>query len=174
MVKRFLNRKILMTVAVVLVASVSLSACDTLRKKFTRQKKQDQSQSPDFIPVLEPQDYPAPENNPVENYKLHYALIKAWYKDLWTAIDDKNSDKMVKNSIKQILDHIAQMKPSLKTQKAQGLNQLADLLKYYNTSLNDPRPMRNYARIESDLRAFDRMLRDRFRDDHVKGDFINQ
>ncbi len=174
MVKRLLNRKILMTVAVVLAVSVSLSACDTLRKKFTRQKKQSETQSPDFVPVLEPQEYPAPEHNPVENYKQHYALIKAWYRDLWTAIDEKNSDGIAKNSLKQILEHIDQMKLLLKPNRAKGLNQLVDLLKYYKTSLDTPRSLRNYARIESDLRAFDRMLRGHFRHDRLKGDFINQ
>ena len=172
MMKCFLNRRTVITLAALLTLCVSFSACDTLRKKFTRQKKQDETQNPDFVPVLEPKDYPAPEHNPVRNYQLHYALIKAWYKDLWTAIDDKSSDKMVKNSIKQILDHIDQMKPLLKPHKAQTLDQLVNLLKYYNTSLDSPRQLRNYARIESDLRSFDRMLRAHFRYDRLKGDFI--
>ena len=160
-------------ISFVLVLTVSLSACDSLRKKFIRQKKGGQQESTDFIPVLEPQEYPAPQTNPVFNYKNHYALIKAWYRDLWTGIDDKN-DGAVKQSLRQIFDHIEQMKLLLKPQKAQSLNQLADLLSFYKASLDQPRNIRNYSRIRSDLRAFDRMLRDHFRDDKLKGNFINE
>ena len=171
MIKCLVHRKVLTTIACAVIVSIGLSACEPLRKKFTRKKKEGQEVQ-DFIPVLEPQDYPAPENNPKEMYAQHYALIKAWYRDLWTAIDDKNSDKMAQGSLKQIFNHIDQMKPLLKAQKSQGLDQLAGLLKYYNTSLDAPRPLRNYARIESDLRAFDRLLRGQFRYDKVKEDII--
>ncbi|MBF0491120.1 MAG: hypothetical protein HQL15_11025 [Candidatus Omnitrophica bacterium] len=174
MIKRFINPRMLVTVSSLLIICIGLSACETLKKKFTRRKKQDASQSPDFQPVLEPQDYPAPEHNPIENYKLHYSLIKAWYKDLWTGVDEKNMDSMVSYSIKQIWDHIEQMKPLLKTEKAQELPQLADLLKFYQDSLSQPRQARNYSRIRSDLRAFDRMLRGKFRDDRLKGEFVTK
>ncbi len=171
MIKNF-NRKMFVSIVAVLVFSMSLSACETLRKKFTRKKKEMQTQ--DFQPVLEPQEYPAPQNNPVESYEQHYDLIKAWYKDLWTGIDEKNTDHMVKYSMKQIFDHIDQMKLLLKPEKAQGLNQLSGLLKYYWTALDQPRSFRNYSRIQSDLRAFDRMLRDHFREDRLKGEFVGR
>ncbi|MEI7998067.1 MAG: hypothetical protein WCH62_00965 [Candidatus Omnitrophota bacterium] len=172
MVNRLLNRRLIVSIVALLVVSVSLSACETLRKKFTRKKKAGH-ETQDFQPVLEPQEYPSIEHSPVENYKQHYALIKAWYKDLWTGIDEKNTDKTVKYSIKQILDHIDQMKLLLKGPKAQELDQLAGLLKYYKESLDQPRQSRNYPRIESDLRAFDRTLRANFRDDKFQGEFVN-
>lgn len=166
------HRQFFTVVACLVMFSVGLCACDTLKKKFIRQKKGGQ-ETTDFVPVLEPQEYPAPQNNPVLNYQNHYALIKAWYRDLWTGIDDKN-DSMVKQSIRQILDHIEQMKPLLKADKAKGLDELASLLKFYRTSLDQPRMARNYARIQSDLRSFDRMLRDHFSAGRLKGNFINQ
>ena len=169
-----MSRRLLVTIAFMLVVCLSTSSCESLRKKFTRHKKQDQTQSSDFQPVLEPQEYPAPENNPEFNYKQHYALIKVWYKDLWTGIDEKNTDTVVKNSLKQIFDHIDQMKSLLKPEKATGLNQLADLLKYYKASLDQARIQRNYSRIQSDLRAFDRMLRGQFRVDLIQKDFIGK
>ena len=47
----------------ILVLSMSLSSCETLRKKFTRHKKQaEEDQS--VVPVLEPEEYPSPEHNP--------------------------------------------------------------------------------------------------------------
>ncbi len=173
MVKCFLNRKLFVSIVTLLVLCVGLSACDTLRKKFTRQKKEGQ-ESRDFQPVLEPQDYPAPENNSPLVYQQHYALIKAWYRDLWTGVDEKNSDSTVKFSLKQIFEHIDQMKLLLKPEKAAAFDQLANLLKFYQTSLNSSRNVRNYSRIQSDLRAFDRMLRDQLRLDKIKGDLVGR
>ena len=51
-----------------LVFSLSLSSCDTLRQKFTRHKKQgEEDQS--IVPVLEPEEYPAPQHNPQQIIK---------------------------------------------------------------------------------------------------------
>ncbi|MBF0490894.1 MAG: hypothetical protein HQL15_09870 [Candidatus Omnitrophica bacterium] len=168
MAKYVLNRRMLMTFAAMLVVTLSLSSCETLKKKFTRKKKANQMESAEFQPVLEPQDYPAPEHNSVEIYKSHYALIKVWYHDLWSGVSERGNDGGVSYAIKQTLDHIEQMKAMLKPEKAAGLTQLAGLLKFYQASLDQPRPVRNYSRIQSDLRAFDRMLRDQYRLDVIK------
>jgi len=173
MVKHLLNRKMITSIIVVLVLSVSLSACETLKKKFTRKKKGVQEVQ-DFQPVLEPQDYPAIENDPVKAYNENYDLVKAWYRDLWTGVEEKNNDRAVQYSIKQVLDHINQMKLLLKADKAKEFDQLTGLLGYYQTFLDQPRSLRNYSRIQSDLRAFDRMLRNHFREDKLKGEFIGK
>jgi hypothetical protein len=172
MVKDLLNQRVLFTVAVMLMVTLSLSSCETLKKKFTRKKKADAIQSAEFQPVLEPQDYPAPERNPVEMYKNHYALLKVWYHDLWAGVSEHGSDGAVSYGIKQSLDHIEQMKALLNSGKAQELSKLADLLKYYKESLDKLPAMRNYSRIQSDLRAYDRMLRGQFRIDVVKGELL--
>ena len=171
MVDRIRCRKLIMGIAVVLAVSLSLSSCETLRKKFTRQKKKDQSEGKDFTPVLEPQEYPAPENNPVENYKQHYALVKAWYKDLWTALEGKWSDKKTEYTLKQIYGHIEEMQKLVVPSKQGEFVRLRNLLKYYDNSLNGPLPLRNTARIQSDLRAFDRQLR-QMNADKEKGDLV--
>ena len=164
-------RKLVVSVAAVLAMSLSLSACEPLRKKFTRQKKKDKSEERDFVPVLEPQEYPAPENNPVENYKQHYALVKAWYKDLWTALEEKWSDKKIEYTLKQIYGHIEEMQKLVVPSKQGEFVHLRNLLKYYDCSLNGPLPLRNTARIQSDLRAFDRQLR-QMNADKEKGSFV--
>jgi hypothetical protein len=174
MIKGLVNRHLLITVSLMLMATFSLSSCETLKKKFTRHKKGENQQT-ELQPVLEPQDYPSPDKNPPDVYKQHYALIKVWYKDLWTGIEQPAiaTDMTVRYSIKQMLDQLEQMKPLLKSEKAAGLGKLQDLLKFYQTSLDHPRIMRNYSRIQSDLREFDRFLRDQYSFDAIKDDLIS-
>jgi hypothetical protein len=145
--------------ALLLTISMSFSSCEPLRKKFTRQKKKDQQAENSFIPVLEPQEYPAPKDNPIENYKQHYSLVKVWYKDLWTSVEEKSSDKHTQYVVKQVYAHIEDMRALLSPDKQTELDKLKALLKYYDESLNGPRPLRNMSRVQSDLRAFDRQLR---------------
>lgn len=172
MMRILFDRRFLTSVALLLSVAVTLTSCDPLRKKFTRKKKES-AESIDFQPVLEPQDYPAPEHDPALLYKQHYSLIKVWYKDLWSGIDERMSDGMVKYGLKQISGQIEEMKALLKPDRAAGLEKLNNLLAYYRTSLEQQRSFRNYSRIQSDLRAFDRMLRGDYRFDKVKEDLAS-
>ncbi len=159
-------------IACLVVTSISFSACEPLRKKFTRQKKKDASADQDFIPVLEPQEYPSVQQDPVQNYKQHYALIKAWYRDMWTALEERGSDKQQRYLLKTIYGHIDDMRKLVGPQEQRKLDELAKVLSYYDSALGVPAPMRNVPRIRSDLRAFDRMLRNKLRADKIKGAFI--
>ena len=167
-----MGKKTAVAIIAVLVMSMSLSACEPLRKKFIRQKKKAQTEDANFIPVLEPQEYPAPENNPPENYQQHYALIKAWYRDLWTALEEKSSDKRIRYTIKQVYSHIEEMQKIVKPEVQTQLQGLKGFLKYYEDSLNSPLPLRNVSRVQSDLREFDRRLR-RLGVDDVKDSFVD-
>ena len=69
------HRKAVLVIAGILVLSLSLSSCDSLRSKFTRKKSKAEIESQTVQPVLEPEDYPAPELNPEHNYKENYELI---------------------------------------------------------------------------------------------------
>jgi hypothetical protein len=159
-------------IACLVATSITFSACEPLRKKFTRQKKKDASAEQDFIPVLEPQEYPAADKDPVQSYKQHYALIKAWYRDMWTALEERGSDKQQRYLLKTIYGHIDDMRKLVGPQQQQKLDDLAKVLSYYDNALGVPPAMRNVSRIRSDLRAFDRMLRNKLRADKIKGAFI--
>ena len=165
------HKKAVVVIAGLLVLSLTLSSCDTLRQKFTRKKKKGEEEQA-FVPVLVPEEYPAPELNPEQNYKENYDLIKAWYTDLWTAIDDKNSAKYVHYIISQVTNHIAQMEKLVDAPTQANLVKLAGFLDYYSASLDDSWQVRNVSRIQSDLRAFDRFLRDHLRADRIKGHFV--
>ncbi len=159
-------------VACMLVLTVSLSACEPLRKKFTRQKKKTAVVDNDFIPVLEPQEYPAAEKVPAEVYKQHYALLKVWYKDLWRSLDERGSDRQQKYLLKTMHGHIDDMRKIVGPAQQPKFDALAANLAYYDTAMEVPAPMRNVSRIHSDLRAFDRLLRNTLRADKIKNDFV--
>ena len=57
------HKKAVFVIAGLLVLSLSLSSCDTLRQKFTRKKKKGEEDQA-FVPVLVPEEYPAPQVNP--------------------------------------------------------------------------------------------------------------
>jgi hypothetical protein len=164
------HRSFVLVMTGLLVMSLTLSSCDSLRRKFIRQRKEPQEQTQ--APVLVPEEYATPQTSPEMNYKEHYALIKAWYHDLWTAIDDKNTSRYTHYIITQVTGHIAQMKDLVDLPTRIYLDKLASFLEYYEYSLAYSWQVRNVSRIQSDLRAFDRLLRDRLRIDKVKGHFV--
>ena len=56
---RFQKRyQLLMWIVPVLIVSLGFSGCETMRRKFVRQKKK--KETAEFIPVLEPIEYPGP------------------------------------------------------------------------------------------------------------------
>jgi hypothetical protein len=156
MIRKFAHKNVLVTLVLMVVVSLSLSSCETLRKKFTRNKKKNESS--DFIPVLEPQEYPAPQNDPVKQYRQHYALIKAWHKELSSNVQEKVSDKKQTYTLNEIYNHISEMQKLVNTQTSAQLQKAAEQLNYYRDALQQPVPLRNITRIQSDLRAFHHML----------------
>ena len=164
-------RKMVFFIAGLLVLSLTLSSCDTLREKFTRKKKKGEAEQTS-APILVPEEYPAPELNPEQNYKEHYDLIKAWYTDLVRSLDDRSTGEYTRYIISQVKNHIAQMKGLVDAPTQDNLVKLAGLLDYYKASLEDTWQMRNISRIRSDLLAFDRFLRDHLRADRIKGHFV--
>jgi hypothetical protein len=165
------HKKSILFIAGFLVLSVGLSSCDTLRHKFTRKKKEGEEDQA-FVPVLEPEEYPEPQLNPEYNYKENYDLIKAWYTDMWTAIDDKSTAKYIHYIITEVTNHINQMKPLVDAPTQANLVKLESYLDYYMSSLDDSWQTRNVSRIRSDLIEFDRFMRDHLRADRIKGHFV--
>jgi hypothetical protein len=165
------RRKAVLVIAGLLVMGLTLSSCDTLRQKFTRKKKPGQEDQT-FVPVLVPEEYPAPNMDPEKNYKEHYDLIKAWYHDLWSNLDNRDNGHYTHYIISQVTNHITQMEKLVDAQTQANLVKLAGFLDYYNSSQDDPWQARNLSRIQADLRGFDRFLRDHLRADRIKGHFV--
>jgi len=171
MVNFISQKRAVLLIAGIVVMSFSLSSCDTLRQKFTRKKKQGQVDQA-FVPVLVPEEYPTPQMDPEKNYKENYDLIKAWYHDLWTAIDDRGNGKYTHYIITQVTTHISRMEKLVDPPTQANLVKLAGFLDYYSSSCDDAWQTRNLSRIQADLRGFDRFLRDHLRADRIQGHFV--
>ena len=74
--------------------------------------------------------------------------------------------------ITEVTNHVTAMQKLVDAPTRADLVKLNSLLDYYRSSLDDPWPMRNVSRIESDLRAFDRLLRNHLRADRIQGHFV--
>lgn len=171
MIQVMRDRRPIVFIATIMILTLTLSSCDTLRRKFTRKKK-GHVEDIDYNPVLEPQEYPAPENNPVESYKQHYALLKVWYTDLWSDLQDKASDKKMTYTVKQLNGQIDEMERLVNPEKQADFNKLRGCLTYIKQSLDQPSPLRNRARIESDLRSFYHQLLTRLTLSKVKSQLV--
>jgi len=86
--KRDFFRSISMSLIVLVIISCVSSGCEPLRKKFVRQKKKEDTKR-EFIPVLDPIDYPARLHSTDEKYRHHYSLWQVWSKDLLGSLDSE-------------------------------------------------------------------------------------
>ncbi len=118
--ERYLS--VLSVLVVLCMLTVSVGGCASLRKKFTRKKKEKTSEQA-FIPVLDPIDYPAPSVSSEERYRYHYSLWKVWQRDLVKNIDNKGSDKSQKYLLGQIIAQLEEMKKWITAAKQKELSE---------------------------------------------------
>ncbi len=135
---------------------VALTGCASLRKKFTRVKK-NKDQKEDFIPVLQPVEYKKVEETPVQVYAQHYSMIKIYFKDLWDTLGKPDSNaKRERYIFTEILAHfdtMAALLTDVKYQEAQSLRaRFMPLLTAYDKADG----VRRYDLIAGDLRAIER------------------
>lgn len=163
--ERYLS--MLSIVVVLCVLTVSAGGCTSLRKKFTRKKKEKTSEQA-FIPVLDPIDYPAPSVSPEERYRYHYSLWKVWQRDLVQKIDSKGSDKNQKYLVGQIIAQLAEMKKWV-TEARQ--KELSDAIGEWNAILamyDRPAAMRSTMSLKRKVEASAKQIRDRLNPEMMK------
>lgn len=114
--------KVLIFTLVSCVALTSIS-CQSLRKKFTREKKEKKAE--DFNPVLDPIDYDVYVQSSKERYKYHYSLWQVWQKDLTRAFTEKESEKSIVYLFNRIEGQLQEMSRWLNAQTVTGLQKLS-------------------------------------------------
>ena len=168
-----IQQQLIKTIAVVLCIMVFASGCEPLRKKFTRKKKGTPTEDVGMIPVLEPQEYPTPDENPTLNYQQHYAMVKVFYKDLGLMVTDQRSAKNAQYVLDRVEEHLVQMKATLKQDKRGLVDQLTGYLSSYREAVNVQPHLRNRTKIEADLRRFHRVFIKECKPNQLKGSFVD-
>lgn len=147
----------------VLILCLLISAgCEPLRKKFIREKNKNKPSQ--FVPVLDPVDYPAAHESSKDRYDYHYSLWAVWERDLIKAIDEKVYDKKLQYTLSQEVVQLEEMKKYITESKAQELGLILDrIYKLQDQIVNKPAQMRNMYSIKQSLEAASRDIRHNFK-----------
>ncbi len=148
-----------------LIVSLSVTACEPLRKKF-RRKKKEEKQDTQFVPVLAPEEYATPEFDPLGEYRHRYNLWNLWYDDFMTGLEEDGSNKRQQYLLGQMavqLEEMGKLLPGdLQAQLEDHRKNLQDLQSYVSS------PMRNTIIIKNKINAVNAQVRGKFSPDEVK------
>jgi len=147
------------------------SGCEPLRKKFTRQKKKDESQSA-FIPVLDPVDYPDKVETPEESYRHYFSLWQVWDKDFMMRLQENSSDKKINFTFNQVLLQLTEMEKLLTGEKQQKIREYIGQLTALGQDLKQPAQIRNSSLIQRKVEHIGKDLRIGFRFKDVQGSLV--
>ncbi len=141
---------------------VGVSGCATLRKKFIRQKKKEDTV--EVQPVLVPKEYPAPQKTAEGTYRRHYALWRAWLQDLQKALEEGGSDKRMRYILDQMRTQLAAMTDLLVSPEDRTIS--ADLMRRIGAleeALDRPPALRRPATLQRMLQRMERQASRRLR-----------
>lgn len=132
---KIFQRKICVIVCALMVGSLLAGCSPAMRKKFVRQKNKT-DESTEFIPVLEPIDYPNQLETGKTRYDYFYALLKVWHKDALMLINDDHTDKQIRYTITQMklqLDELNKIFEGQAKQKvSESIKSVDSILAYYD------------------------------------------
>jgi hypothetical protein len=156
------TQQIRVTLIALVALTLLVSGCEPLRKKFVRQKKKDESAS-QFIPVLDPVDYPDKVASAPELYQHYFSLWQVWNKELLMRVQEQASDKKITFTFNQVLVQLTAMEKLLTGDKQKALNGYISQLDGIQKELEQPEQIRNTSLIERKLERIDGDLREGFR-----------
>jgi hypothetical protein len=150
-------RLIGLLLCLVMIVLETVGCSESFRKKFVRKKKE--ATREEFIPVLEPVEYPAAERSAEKRYRYFYSLWKVWSTDYLTSFDEKENEKKEKYALVQVLKSLDEMKKWLKEEKQPQLNTYLEEVKKVDAMYQLASAMRNrnamraqYERIMNGIR----------------------
>lgn len=112
------KKQIFLRLFVIGCALCFLTGCETLKRKFTRQRKTKQTQEE---MIIVPRDYSA---HPFPNdvlYKQYFVYWKSWNQELITALNDQAPYKKILDCADQALVNLRKMAAYLQEDKAKAL-----------------------------------------------------
>jgi len=151
--------------------SVLSSGCEPLRKKFTRQKKKDK-EGQEFVPVLDPVDYPDAVFSAPKAYQHHLNMWKVWYKDLSTALSENAGEKRLVYLVDQLLVQLGEMQNVLTGEKKSALGEVHAKVQAVRDDLTQPAAMRSNTEINRRMKLLDKQVRNDFDFSDVENDLV--
>ena len=139
------------------------SGCEPFRKKFTRQKKKDESPTSQFVPVLDPVDYPDKVESPPELYRHHFSLWQVWDRELIMRIEEHASNKKINDTVDQSLTQLTEMQKLLTGEKQKKLSEYVAQLNALKKDLEQPAAVRNDNSIQRKIERIGKNVREGFR-----------
>jgi hypothetical protein len=152
-----INKKMMYAVSLLVGVTLLSAGCEPLRKKFRRQKKEVKKE--EFIPVLDPIDYPPSRVSSVEKYKYHFSLWQVWSKDLRHMLDEETMDKRKKYLMAQMVQELADMKEWTPAEYIPHVDQALKEYGIVQKELDKPEIMRNQGTIEGRIRRTENYVR---------------
>ena len=155
------------------MVTVSVSGCTSLRKKFIRQSK-NKDQKEDFIPVLEPVEYKRVEESPIEAYRSHYGMIKAYFGDLDACVGQGGNDKRARYLAAQITAHLQGLSGLLGQEKKAVAEKLLARLQDAVKEYDKPSGIRRVDLLKGAFHSIESDIRKTLKPDAVKDQVVRQ
>lgn len=127
-------------VCLMFVATI-FQGCEPLRKKFTRQKKEEAEMEEE--PVLDPIDYPAKAYDPKADYKYRFSLFHVWEKEFVSGVDDLVSEKRLKYFAENVIIQLVEMDKLVTEEKRADIQKCLKGYKEISKTLDLPSELFN-------------------------------
>jgi len=160
-----IKRDHMFMLTILLTSSFFFSGCEPLRKKFVRQKKKTQKE--EFIPVLDPIDYPQTRVSSEDKYAYNFSMWQVWSKDLRHLMIQDTMDKRKKYLAAQIISQLLELKRWTPDEYVSKIDQAILEYEKIQKELEKPEMMRNKSLIDGQLRRIDSFLRNEMDPDIV-------
>ena len=151
--QRKIKQGLACVMAIIMIAA--LGGCATVKKKFTRKKKQT---------VIRPQVYTEKEFvKPYSNhyyYASHFKLWKVWHEDLLKSLD--GNEKRRNRAAQEVMGHLVQMKVYLIEPKADEFQAEIDRIAWVVKELKGGKRSANTSRIRTTLEKSLRVVRSKY------------
>lgn len=160
-------------ICMLMVGSLLVGCSSAMRKKFIRQKKKTDEEI-NFVPILEPIDYPNQLETSKIRYDYFYALLKVWHKDALTLIDDEHTDKRIVYTITQMKVQLEELNKifvdgATKEKTVEAVKAVELVLANYD----NPPAFRNRDIIRRQLQRLMNAMIKPLSFENIKEDFIN-
>lgn len=158
-------RRVQVTLVVTVCAAVCLSGCQSLRRKFVRQKKKAAEEK--FIPILEPIEYETSSVSPAERYDHHYQTYRVWERELMAGLERSETDKRLQFFMEQLTVNLESLSKWAPEEKRPQLEQVLTDYRRAADYFQQPAAFRNQSGFVSKLKRYERSMRQDFKTEKV-------